>query len=84
MENKWIINKDEYDEYVKKTKKKITKNIRITKTKKEFQFILTDNSVQLQIREEPLFYWLIIFDKNTIKFYEKMFIKLWEESKQPI
>ncbi len=95
---RWIINKNEFCRFIQLVKKfgvseftelknriKAAKSrgvkIKITDTKQD-QFIITNNSVQLQVRDYPLFIGLIIMDKKTISYYERIFMSTWNKSQE--
>lgn len=91
---RWVLNKDEMRMFrriaakldgLRELRKRIQDarkrgvKIRITNERKE-QFILTDKSVQMQIRDQPLFIGLIVVDSKTVSAYEKLFSGIWRRA----
>lgn len=73
------ISKDEYDRFRDRVNSAIkNKDIElyISKEVKDYQFIITDKTLQFQLRMKPLFVGMIISDSNTIEVYKKSFESL--------
>jgi len=92
---KWIVQVGELKKYKKllsrismltevrdQLKKHKNTDIRVADEWKDHQFIVTNNTVQIQFRDSPIFIGLIIQDPKTVKAYSEIFMHKWKKSKR--
>ncbi|MBW2994959.1 hypothetical protein KY312_01265, partial [Candidatus Woesearchaeota archaeon] len=68
--------------HIKQTLKENNIEIRFTNEKKDYQFLVTNNTVQFQLRNKPMFIGMVIADEETRTAYEEMFMNMWKDSKK--
>ncbi len=57
-------------------------DIRITNDSKDYQFIITNKTLQFQLRVKPMFIGMVITDSETIDVYRKTFNSVFSKSKK--